>query len=155
MATALEASSRNTPSGQLVAMAGLLARGSPLGPTFPAVKPVACRTSLTAHSCGGSRGIGSGASPRSLFIPGLADREPSVGTIGSAAANGNPDGELPISPRPERDKDRVEPVRQGGRSRLQDQRRLDLDGMAFADGRDSLPSGPGANPFGNHFLAAP
>ncbi len=71
----LVASSRHTPSGQLTAMAGLLARGSLRCPAFPAPWPVAFSDFATAYSCGGSHGLGPrGASPYSLFTPDLSIR---------------------------------------------------------------------------------
>lgn len=56
-------------------------------------------------------------------------------------------GRLPIAPLPQRGEDRVKPVRERSRPRLKDQRRLDLDDAAVADGRDGVPSGPGAKCF--------
>lgn len=83
-------SSRHTPSGQLVSMAGLLARGSLRHPPSQPCRPVAFRMELAAHSCGGSHGLDPDRPHRVPFSP-LALRfgDHDVTIVGSPAASRN------------------------------------------------------------------
>lgn len=60
---------------KVTSQAGLLARGSAAHPPSRALRPVACWMRLTAHSCGGSYGLGTGPAPYSLFIRAPRDAE--------------------------------------------------------------------------------
>lgn len=60
---------------KVTSQAGLLAHGSAAHPPSRALRPVACWMRLTAHSCGGSYGLGTGPAPYSLFIHASKDAE--------------------------------------------------------------------------------
>lgn len=75
---------------KVTSQAGLLARGSAAHPPSRALRPVACWMRLTAHSCGGSYGLGTGPAPYSLFIHVPKDAETfdrSVVTIRPCSVN--------------------------------------------------------------------
>lgn len=63
--------------GKVIASAGLLARGSSLGPAFPGTGPQwHLWPSLSAYSCGGSRGMGPEGPHRIPFSSAGAPAEP-------------------------------------------------------------------------------
>src|SRR5438046_2551818 len=57
--------------------------------------------------------------------------------------------------RPQRLHDRIKPIGQRRRSRLQDQRRFDLDDAVVAHRRDFIPAGPLPDTLRHDLLAAP
>ena len=100
-----------------------------------------------ARRAGAQRAPAERSAPRSLC--GITDQQDGLVARSSALHPAN------FTHPPQRLHDRIQPVGQRRRARLQDQRRLDLDDAVVAHRRDVAPARPLPDPVGHDLLAAP